>query len=273
MAAILFTLARERSLRRQRVFRDRTNPLDVFSDRELICRYRFPRRTIVDFIQQVDRRLSRPTNRSHPLPVSSMVLATLRVLSKGDFQSEAADIHGISQPSFSRMFMGVVDALNASLDNIIFPMGQEEILRTKEEFLRVANFPNVVGAIDGTLIPIIGMTGDDEHVFVCRKGFHAINMQGIVTADLRFTNIVCKYGGATHDAYILANSSIPEIMDQLPGGGWLLGDSGYPLRPWLMTPFLTPQAGQQDKYNASHIKTRNCVERAFGVLKSRFRQV
>lgn len=55
-------------------------------------------------------------------------------------------------------------------------------------------------------------------------------------------------------------------MDQLPGGGWLLGDSGYPLRPWLMTPFLTPQAGQQEKYNASHIKTRNCVERAFGVL-------
>nr|XP_034328367.1 putative nuclease HARBI1 [Crassostrea gigas] len=171
------------------------------------------------------------------------------------------------------MFMGVVDALNASLDNIIFPMGQEEILRTKEEFLRVANFPNVVGAIDGTLIPIMGMTGDDEHVFVCRKGFHAINMQGIVTADLRFTNIVCKYGGAKHEAYILANSSIPEIMDQLPGGGWLLGDSGYPLRPWLMTPFLTPQAGQQEKYNASHIKTRNCVERAFGVLKSRFRQV
>lgn len=81
--------------------------------------------------------------------------------------------------------MGVVDALNASLDNIIFPMGQEEILRTKEEFLRVANFPNVVGAIDGTLIPIMGMTGDDEHVFVCRKGFHAINMQGIVTADLQ----------------------------------------------------------------------------------------
>lgn len=113
------------------------------------------------------------------------MLATLRVLSKGDFQSEAADIHGISQPSFSRMFMGVVDALNASLDNIIFPMGQEEILRTKEDFLRVANFPNVVGAIDGTLIPIIGMSGDDEHVFVCRKGFHAINMQGIVTADCK----------------------------------------------------------------------------------------
>lgn len=89
----------------------------------------------------------------------------------------------------------------------------------------------------------------------------------IPTTHFRFTNTVCKYWGATHDAYILAISSISEIMDQLPGGGWLLGGSGYPLRPWLMTPFLTPQAKQQDRYNASHIKTRNCVERDFDVLK------
>lgn len=113
------------------------------------------------------------------------MLATLRVHSKGDFKSEAADIHGIAQPSFSRI-LGVVDSLNASLDNIIFPMEQEEILQTKEDFVMVANFLNVVGAIDGTLIPIIGTSGDNEHGFVCRKGFHAINMQGIMTADLRF---------------------------------------------------------------------------------------
>lgn len=112
------------------------------------------------------------------------MLATLRVLAKGDFQSETADIHGFSKPSFSGMFIGVVDALNASLDNISFPKDQKEILKTEEDFLRATNFSNVVGAIDGTLNPIIGMSGDDKHVFVCRKGFHAINMQGIVTADL-----------------------------------------------------------------------------------------
>ncbi|XP_062597886.1 putative nuclease HARBI1 [Saccostrea cucullata] len=160
--------------------------------------------------------------------------------------------------------MDVVDALNQSLNNIAFPSGQAHILQIKEDFLKVSNFSNVFGAIDGTLIPIIGMSEDDEHVFVFRKGFHAINMQGIVTAVLKFTNIVCKYGGATHDAFILANSSIPEVMDQLPGGGWLLGDSGYPLRPWLMTPILAPQTRQEEKFNESHIKTRNCVERVFG---------
>lgn len=70
---ILFTLAREKlRLRRQRVFRDWTNRLEVFSDRELSNRYHFPRRTIFDFIQMVNT-TSRPTIRSHPQPVSSIV--------------------------------------------------------------------------------------------------------------------------------------------------------------------------------------------------------
>ncbi|XP_048750173.2 putative nuclease HARBI1 [Ostrea edulis] len=167
--------------------------------------------------------------------------------------------------------MDVVDALNCSLLNINFPSESNEILNIKAQFTRVANFPNVVGAIDGTLIPIMGMSGDDEHVFVSRKGFHAINVQGVVTGDLKFINIVSKYGGATHDSYILTNSGIPALMDRLEGGGWLLGDSGYPLGPWLMTPILHPTTPQEERYNASHAKTRNCVERAFGVLKSRFR--
>ena len=42
-----------------------------------------------------------------------------------------------------------------------------------------------MGAIDGTLIPIQGMSGDDEPNFICRKGFPLINMQGVVDADLQ----------------------------------------------------------------------------------------
>jgi hypothetical protein len=53
----------------------------------------------------------------------------------------------------------------------------------------------------------------------------------------RFTNIVVKWPGSTHDSFILNNSGIPDAMTGI--NGWLLGDSGYPLKKWLMTPLIT----------------------------------
>jgi hypothetical protein len=53
--------------------------------------------------------------------------------------------------------------------------------------------------------------------------------------------------------------------------GWLLGDSGYPLKKWLMTPLINSANLQEQRNNNFHCETRNAVERSFGVLKSRFR--
>lgn len=50
------------------------------------------------------------------------------------------------------------------------------------------------------------------------------------------------------------------------------GDSGYPLRPWLMTPFLDADAGSPEgMYNQKHIRARVTIENTFGRLKNRWR--
>ena len=65
-----------------------------------------------------------------------------------------------------------------------FPENRNEISMVKRNFYINCHLPNVVGAIDGTLIPIIAPT-TDEHVYVCRKGYHAINCQAVVDTNMR----------------------------------------------------------------------------------------
>ena len=43
--------------------------------------------------------------------------------------------------------------------------------------------------------------------------------------------------------------------------GHLLGDSGYPIKPYLLNPLLQPRNRPQERYNESHIKTRISTER------------
>lgn len=52
---------------------------------------------------------------------------------------------------------------------------------------------------------------------------------------------------------------------------WLLGDQGYPLEPWLLTPVPQPSSNKEEKFNKLHSLARNTIERAFGLLKARFR--
>lgn len=50
------------------------------------------------------------------------------------------------------------------------------------------------------------------------------------------------------------------------------GDSGYPLRPTLLTPIVeTEPDSPQRYYTEVHCRVRNTVERCIGVLKSRWR--
>ena len=84
------------------------------------------------------------------------------------------------------------------------------------EFYEIAGFPKVIGAIDGTLIPIRA-PHENEHLYVCHKGYHAINVMAVCDANMAFTNIVAKWQGAAHNSAIF-NSSLLQIHLESGGG-------------------------------------------------------
>lgn len=147
----------------------------------------------------------------------------------------------------------------------------DECRRSKAKFFTTAGFPSVIGAVDGTHIRIQA-PHVDEPSYVNRKGFHSINVQCVCDADGKFINVNAAWPGCSHDSHIFRTSSVCRHMENVRNWeeGVLLGDSGYPCRPFLLTPYLHPAGPAEQSYNNAHSKTRNCIERVFGTWKRRF---
>ena len=97
----------------------------------------------------------------------------------------------------------------------------------EQGFYEIANIPNILGAIDGSLINIIA-PHNDENVFVDRKGNHSFNIVCICDSSMMYTYAVVKYGGSAHDSYVFENSQLYSRFERgIINNGHLIGDSGY----------------------------------------------
>lgn len=254
----------------KRVFRDRLNPLELFNDDELYRRFRFRRPTIIYIVELVAAELQHPTNRSFSLPLLLQVLLFLQFVASGCFHQVVGDVLHVSKATAGRAIRKVGDALVRFVARFIrFPSGQRA-LDVKRAFHAIAGFPNVLGCVDGTYIKISTPT-ENEPDYVNRKGFHSLNVQMVCDAKFIITNVVAKSPGSCHDSRIFRESQLCENFETGIYNGFLLGDSGYPCRRYLMTPYNnTDNIRSREKFNAALCRTRVLIEQTFGILKRRF---
>lgn len=187
-------------------------------------------------------------------------------------QRAVADFAGISTPSACRIIRRVSEAI-ASLcpEYIRMCENNEEMERSAEKMYQLARFPRVIGAIDCTLIKIESPGGEDAEIYRTRKQFFGINVQTVSDSDLYIRDIVARWPGSTHDQTIFNNSNLKRKFEEGQFGKYMLvGDSGYQLQPYLMTKLQNVQTPAENLYNESIIRTRNVVERQYGVWKRRF---
>ncbi|XP_066585768.1 putative nuclease HARBI1 [Prorops nasuta] len=196
----------------------------------------------------------------------------LRFAATGSFLMTVADFCGISVSS-AQMIVHKVTAAIAALHTkfIKFPNKSNDILKSKAKNFNLSGFPRVIGAIDCIHIRIKSYGGEDGEIYRNRKGFFSINVQAIVDSSLKILDLVAHWPGSTHDATIFNNSFIKMRLENGEfGNGVLLGDSGYPSLPFLLTPLQNPQTAAETLYNEAQIRTRSMVERAFGILGKQF---
>ncbi|XP_064292643.1 putative nuclease HARBI1 isoform X3 [Plodia interpunctella] len=154
--------------------------------------------------------------------------------------------------------------------SIVSPMERFAMtLRFYEKF----SIPGVIGCIDGTHVAIL-RPAENERYFN-RKHFHSRNVLIICDSDLNILSVDASFGGASHDSFIWNQHPIKDHLTQLINAGesaYLLGDSGYAQREYMMTPIVDAAAGSpEEHYTKMHVTARNTVEHTIGVLKNRWR--
>ncbi|XP_046873275.1 putative nuclease HARBI1 [Hypomesus transpacificus] len=92
-----------------------------------------------------------------------------------------------------------------------------------------------------------------------------------VDHDGLITDIAARWPGGTHDSFVWAKSAVAEAGRGEFGRSIFLGDSGYPLRSYLVTPMINPATPQEERFNEAHTHTRTHIKRVFGRWKCRFR--
>ena len=181
-----------------------------------------------------------------------------------------ADTQEMSNASISRFVHRIAYVITSlAQDYIKFP-GPEDARHLATDFMAIAGMPGVIGCIDGSLVRIVSPGGNNAELYRCRKGFLALNVMAVCDAKMRFINLISSWPGSVHDSRIFNNSRICQKLQDRNYSGYLLGDSGYACRPYLLTPLLEPQTEKQQRYNAAHIRTRDTIERCFGMWKRRF---
>ena len=174
---------------------------------------------------------------------------------------------------------------NRADDYIHFPTTDEETDEVMQQFEEEYKFPQIVGATDGCRIENKAPIQNPED-YNTRKQFYGVTLQGIADCNLLFRHISVGFPGCIHDARVLEISGINNLANNkhilnspartirdVELRPMLAGDSAYPLSSWLLKPFSRRRnlLRHERKFNKKFSAMRSVIERAFGMLKFRWK--
>ena len=127
-----------------------------------------------------------------------------------------------------------------------------------------------------------------------RNKLFSILLQGVVDSKCYFTSINTGPPGSLHDSAHFKSTELYRKVDEGIMGGfhddpltwasglafppYLVTDRSYPLLSWCITPFKKgpmglPLTREETWSNRKHSSTCMSVERGFGILKARFKEI
>ncbi|XP_063436630.1 putative nuclease HARBI1 [Mytilus trossulus] len=245
-----------------------------YSNEEFRRRFRMNKETFLVLVEQL-----RGSRNYKTISLEKQVLIFLKYVSSQMTLQAIADYFGVCEYSVFQIVKCLANVICEKLlaQYIRWP-SNNQVQENVQKFSQ-KGFPGVIGAIDGTHIPIRAPKEYHEN-YINRKSFHSIILQGICDHNMHFLDVFSGWPGSVHDSRVFKNSLIfnkfeNDSANMFFGNSHLLGDSAYGLQNWLMTPYKDygNLTRNQRKYNFVHSSTRMVIEHAFGALKGRFRRL
>jgi len=235
-------------------------------------------------MEQTERFSSeRPATRgTTPTSAATALAVTLWYLGNQSAQRDIAERFNISQGHVSVIVCDVVDFLCTLSDSVIRWPTDAQMIGVEQEFQHMAQFPGVIGAIDGCHIHILAPEYC-QNDYLDRNHTHSVNLMAVCDAGKKFTYCFAGYPGSVHDQRVFANSALGQAVEtfsrqHFPSGHYhIVGDSAFQLHQQSACDVPYKDMGSltvtQLNYNNKLSQTRRVVENAFGFLKGRFRRL
>ena len=235
------------------------------------------------------------THWRQPIGVEKKVVVTLFKLMHGVCIPLVADKAALGKSTVHGILRQVCSALSDHFGHLIsWPSGRR-LARVTTGFQAKQWMPNCIGAIDGSHVYIAAppntiIAADHRNRY---KTF-SILLQAVVDTKCYFNSVNTGPPGSLHDSAHFKSTELYRKVEAgvmggfhddpltwpaaLPFPPYIVADRGYPLLSWCITPFKMGPMGvaltdEEVWFNRKHSSTRMCVERGFGILKARFKEI
>lgn len=223
-----------------------------------------------------------------PIQGEVKVAISIRMLAGGSY----LDLVPLFDVSTSHLYILFGDFLDWVLVSFEFPLVKWLREERWDVFHHLANqfaeksngvFFGPIAALDGIAIRIQSPRKSevpDPGNYYCRKGFYALNVQGICDKLKRFLWCYPSNKGSTHDHAAFSGSRLYDLLKEMMSsfeekGLFIAGDTAYGLTPFLITPYDVKESrgdvdGAKDSFNFHLSSCRIYIECAFGEMVMRW---
>jgi hypothetical protein len=218
----------------------------------------------------IDHPIFQSNNAKQQAPVELQLAVFLRRLGSKEDVFSVCSRYGIAEGTvllFCKRIMKAIISLKKKYIKWPTEHAREFV---HDGFKSIGGIEDIIGAVDGTHFILQNAPQKDKYLYFTRKKRYALHCQGIVDHRGIFTSYDIGWPGSVHDAKVYRNSSFySNRLSLIKDNDFLIGDSAYPLSPFLIKLFSNPNRNQAE-FNRIFSSHRIIIEHAFGRLKNRF---